>query len=240
MKISCIIIDDEPSAIEVLTGFSNKVKSLEVLSSFRDPLKALEFLSEHQVDLIFLDINMPELNGMEFAKILINPPLIIFTTAYSEYAVESYEKNAVDYLLKPITLQRFLTSFNKVQNLLKNKTAESSTKVNKEVKSQEIIHIKDGHKINRIGVDDIHYLEKEGHYVTFHLENNKRIVSRLSMKEIFELLPDSSFIQVHKSYIVPVSNVEIIEKHQLKLGDSFVPIGKTFRNEVHAFFKSKR
>ena len=209
MTVSCIIIDDEPSAIEVLQNYCNKIASLQVIKTFRDPLLALEHLSENRVDVIFLDINMPQLDGMELANVLQKPQLIVFTTAYAEYAVESYEKNAVDYLLKPITFERFLIAFNKVQRLLKNKTDSDDEKNETKTNSKEVIHIKDGHKINRIALDDIEYLEKDGHYIIFHLDG-KKVISRLSMKDVSELIPETDFMQVHKSYIIPIAQVEIV------------------------------
>ena len=237
MILNCVIIDDEPSAIEVLADFANRTPNLSLLSTFRDPLMALSFLKATKVDLIFLDINMPELNGMDLLKVLINPPLVVFTTAYTEYAIESYEKNAVDYLLKPVTFERFLTAVNKAENRLTNKNSEIISPTKSSSANEEVIYLKSGPKTHRIELNDVRYLEKDGHYISFYL-SDKKVVARLSMRDVFELISKSKFIQVHKSYIVSIAHVKIIERHQIKIEESFIPIGKTHRKTVHEFFKS--
>ncbi|MFK2818719.1 LytTR family DNA-binding domain-containing protein [Flavobacteriaceae sp. LMIT009] len=237
MNLTCVIVDDEPGAIEVLTQFVERTPNLKLIESFRDPLEALSFLKQHTIDLIFVDINMPTLTGMELVKILTNPPLIIFTTAYSEYALESYDYDAVDYLLKPISYNRFLVSINKAQNRLRdseNKTPQTSSDT---ITNEEIVYLKSGPKTFRVSIDSILYLEKDGHYITFHT-SDKNIVVRLSMKDVFEVIPKELFMQIHKSYIVSVSHVNVIERHRLKVGDAYVPIGKTFRKEVQEYFEA--
>lgn len=237
MTLTCVIIDDEPSAIEVLNDFASKIPNVSVLKSFRDPLQALTFLKENKVDFIFLDINMPQLSGMELVKVLSNPPLVIFTTAYTEYAVESYEENAVDYLLKPIPFERVLVAINKVQDRLQRKNSDTENFKKLTDASQETIYLKSGTKTHRIILDEVLYLEKDGHYITFHTFG-KKIVARLSINDVFELIPKTNFMQVHKSFIVSIAKVEIIERHQIKIGTSYIPIGKTFSKMVHEFFKS--
>lgn len=237
MTATCVIIDDEPAAIEVLAEFANRTPNLSLLRTFRDPLQALSFLRDTKVDFIFLDINMPELNGMELLNILTHPPLVIFTTAYTEYAIESYEKNAVDYLLKPITFERFLTAVNKAQNRLTPTPTEATNNTQTTSTNEDIIYLKSGPKTHRIALNDVRYLEKDGHYISFYL-SNKKVVARLSMKDVFELISKTKFIQVHKSYIVAIAHVKTIERHQIKIDDAYIPIGKTHRKAVHAFFKS--
>lgn len=238
MTVSSIIIDDEPAAIEVLADFANRTPNLSLLRTFRDPLQALSFLKDNKVDLIFLDINMPDLNGMELLKVLSHPPLVIFTTAYTEYAIESYEKNAVDYLLKPVTFERFLISVNKAQNRLKKTDTETPiTPQTKSESDEEIVYLKSGPKTHRIALNEVSYLEKDGHYISFYLKD-KKVVARLSMKDVFEVIPKTKFIQVHKSYIVSIAFVETIERHQIKIEGVYIPIGKTHRKAVHEFFKS--
>jgi DNA-binding LytR/AlgR family response regulator len=237
MNVNCVIIDDEPAAIEVLTEFADRTPNLHLLSTFRDPLQALAFLRDTKVDLIFLDINMPELNGMELLKVLIDPPLVIFTTAYTEYAIESYEKNAIDYLLKPVTLERFLIAVNKAQSRLMNKNPEVIEINQTSSANEEIIYLKSGSKTHRIALNDVRYLEKDGHYISFCL-SDKKVIARLSMKDVFEVISKSKFIQVHKSYIVSIAHVKTIERHQVKIEEAYIPIGKTHRKAVHEFFKS--
>ncbi|SEL48593.1 two component transcriptional regulator, LytTR family [Maribacter orientalis] len=237
MIVNCVIIDDEPAAIEVLSDFADRTPNLSLLSTFRNPLQALGFIRDNKVDLIFLDINMPELNGMELLKVLIHPPLVIFTTAYTEYAIESYEKNAVDYLLKPVTFERFLIAVNKAQRLLMNMNPEVIDSTQTSNANEEIIYLKSGTKTHRLVLNDVRYLEKDGHYITFYL-SDKKVVARLSMKDVFEVISKTKFIQVHKSYIVSISHVNTIERHQIKIEEAYIPIGKTHRKAVHAFFKS--
>ena len=235
MIVNCVIIDDEPAAIEVLADFTDRTPNLSLLNTFRDPLQALSFIRDTKVDLIFLDINMPELNGMELLKILINPPLVIFTTAYTEYAIESYEKNAVDYLLKPVTFERFLIAVNKAQSRLKNNNTEVIETPQTSNENEEIIYLKSGTKTHRIVLNDIRYLEKDGHYITFYV-SDKKVVARLSMKDVFEVISKEKFIQVHKSYIVSISHIKTIERHQIKIEEAIIPIGKTYRKAVQEFF----
>ena len=237
MIVNCVIIDDEPAAIEVLSDFADRTPNLSLLSTFRNPLQALGYIRDNKVDLIFLDINMPDLNGMEVLKVLIHPPLVIFTTAYTEYAIESYEKNAVDYLLKPVTFERFLIAVNKAQRLLMNMNPEVIDSTQTSNANEEIIYIKSGTKTHRLVLNDVRYLEKDGHYITFYL-SDKKVVARLSMKDVFEVISKTKFIQVHKSYIVSIAHVKTIERHQIKIEESIIPIGKTHRKAVHDFFKS--
>ncbi len=237
MTVTCVIIDDEPAAVEVLANFADRTPNLTLLRTFRDPLQALSFLRDTKVDLIFLDINMPELNGMELLKVLVHPPLVIFTTAYTEYAIESYEKNAVDYLLKPVTFERFLIAANKAQSRLTNTISEASSTSQTASTNEEIIYLKSGPKTHRIALNDVRYLEKDGHYISFYL-SDKKVVARLSMKDVFEVIPKAKFIQVHKSFIISISHVKTIERHQIKIEELYIPIGKTHRKAVHEFFKS--
>lgn len=237
MTVTCIIIDDEPAAIEVLASFAERTPNLSLLRTFRDPLQAISYLRDTKVDLIFLDINMPELNGMELLKVLIHPPLVIFTTAYTEYAIESYEKNAVDYLLKPVTFERFLIAVNKVQSRLESTIPEEQIIPKTSSTSEEIIYLKSGPKTHRVALNEVSYLEKDGHYISFYLKD-KKVVARLSMKDVFEVIPSTKFIQVHKSFIISIAFVETIERHQIKIGGAYIPIGKTHRKAVHEFFKS--
>ena len=213
MTVTSVIIDDEPAAIEVLANFADRTPNLSLLSTFRDPIQALSFLRETKVDLIFLDINMPGLNGMELLKVLNQPPLVVFTTAYTEYAIESYEKNAVDYLLKPVTFERFLIAVNKAQSRLAHTNLEPNVTNQTSSTDEEIIYLKSGPKTHRIALNDVRYLEKDGHYISFHL-SNKTVVARLSMKDVFEVISKEKFIQVHKSFIVSIAHVKIIERHQ--------------------------
>ena len=217
--ISCIAIDDEPKALEVIERYCGKTSQVSLKASFREPVKAIEFLQREKVDLIFLDINMPDINGMALLQTLSSRPLVIFTTAYSHYAVESYELNALDYLLKPITFERFLFALNKAATAL---SSEEST-----------IFFKSGPQTYQVKVVDILYFEKDGNYITVHLKD-KQILIRENMNNIFDLVPAAGFLRVHKSYVVATRHIATIEVHQLTVGGVRIPVGSSYRESVRA------
>ncbi len=230
-KISCIIVEDEPKAIKLLESYISHYESLDLLASFRNGLKAIEFLAKTRVDVIFLDINMPHVSGTQIAKLIHEHSKIIFTTAYSEYAVESYELNAFDYLLKPISLDRFNTSVAKLLKVDLNLDLNDHKRV-------DTILIKSGSSIHRTVIDDILFLEKDGNYMTYHTKGNK-ILARESISEALEKLPQQ-FIQCHKSYIINTSQIDIIEKHECQIGHHRVPVSQGFRPIVGNYFEQKR
>jgi two-component system LytT family response regulator len=212
--ITCIAIDDEPKALEVIERYCGKTSQVSLKATFREPVKAIEFLQREKVDLIFLDINMPDINGMALLQTLSFKPLVIFTTAYSHYAVESYELNALDYLLKPITFERFLIALNKATAAL---ASEETT-----------ILIKSGPQTYQVKTADILYLEKDGNYITVHLKD-KQILIRENMSDIFDLVPAAGFVRVHKSYVISIGHITMIEAHQLIINGQKIPIGSTYR-----------
>lgn len=229
-KIKCIAIDDEPVALDIISDYINKIPFLELLNTYRNALQAIEFLQNNQVDLIFLDINMPEINGIDFFKSLNTKPKVIFTTAYSEFAVESYELNALDYLLKPIEFERFLKAVNKIntsQNL--NNDSKSLTQ---EISNDSII-LKSGSKSYKIKTQEILYIEGSGNYLTFHTID-KKLMILMSMNEALSILPETGFARTHKSFIVALNQIKIIENHQVQINDVKIPIGKYYKE---SFFK---
>ncbi|HEY4322438.1 MAG TPA: LytTR family DNA-binding domain-containing protein [Mucilaginibacter sp.] len=224
--ITCIAIDDEPKALEVIERYCQKSSLVDLKATFREPVKAIEYLNLEKVDLIFLDINMPEIDGMQLVQTLTSKPMIIFTTAYSAYAVDSYSLNAADYLLKPITFERFLAAVNKAANLL-------ATKSNTATRDDEAatVFIKSGSQTYQVKVADILYLEKDGNYITVHLKD-KQILIRENMSDIFDLVPSTDFVRVHKSYIVATRHITMIEVHQLIVNGEKIPIGSTYREPL--------
>ena len=233
MKLKCIAIDDEPMALDILTDYIKKTPFLELTGCYRDAIKALEFLQLNPVDLIFLDINMPDLTGIQFLKSLTHQPLIIFTTAYSRYAVESYDYDAVDYLLKPIEFERFLKAVNRAQHHFRagqnisNNQDESKLAV-------EFIMVKDGSDIRKINTRDILYIQSAGNYVTFVLPKST-IMSLLSMNKVLQMLPTGSFYRIHKSYIIALRHISKIERHQVIIAGKEIPIGNLYRQ---SFFQA--
>ncbi|SMO81586.1 two component transcriptional regulator, LytTR family [Saccharicrinis carchari] len=226
-KIKTVIIDDEPKAIEVLKRYCDDMEIIEVEATFRDPVKAIEFIQHSPVNLILLDINMPKLSGLEFLDILNAKPKIIFTTAYPQFALNSYDYDAVDYLLKPIDFQRFLKAVIKAQKIIDAEN-ELKKKTPTEAQNNKTIYIKSGPQLYKINVEDILYLEKDGNYLLFHTVD-KKILSRQNMKDIFEILDPKDFIRVHKSYVVAIRHINVIEAHQLRMGNVKIPVGRNFR-----------
>jgi len=215
-----IIVDDEPKAIELLKSYLSHFSSIELVGTFRNGLKAFEYLSKEPVDLILLDINMPHISGISLSRMLPENVKVIFTTAYSEYAVESYEIQAVDYLVKPITLERFTKSISRIL----------SSKGQPAVKETQLIFVRSGFETYRFESDSILFLEKDGNYMNYHCVN-QRIVARETIQEAIEKLPDN-FIQTHKSWIVNLDTVVSYTSSDLTIGNEKIPIGETYKNDV--------
>jgi DNA-binding LytR/AlgR family response regulator len=228
--MKCLVIDDEPVALDILIDYIAKVPFLECEGAFRDPLKALDYLRKKRIDLIFLDINMPDLTGIQFLKTLKKPPLVVFTTAYSEYALESYDYDAVDYLLKPIEFERFVKASNKASEMHEVKAK------NKPILTGERDHIfiKSGTNFHKVKTANIFYIKGTGNYVTFVMDQ-KEILSLMTMTKALEVLPQNFFFRIHKSYIVNSVHVDFIENEEVKIRGERFPIGDSYRQ---AFFES--
>jgi DNA-binding LytR/AlgR family response regulator len=216
------VVDDEPMALEVIERYCAKSDLVELKAVFREPVKAIEYLGREPVDLVFLDINMPDLSGMQLVPTLSPRPMIIFTTAYGHYAVDSYTLNAVDYLLKPISFERFLAAVNKAVVVRGDGKDEEAT-----------ILIKSGPQTHQVKLGDILYLEKDGNYITAHLKD-RNILIRENMGEIFDLVPAADFIRVHKSYVVAIRHISMIEVHQVTILNEKIPVGSTYREALRA------
>jgi two-component system LytT family response regulator len=213
-------------ALEVIERYCAKSDLVELKAVFREPVKAIEYLGREKIDLVLLDINMPDISGMQLIQTLSPRPLIIFTTAYSHYAVESYTLNAIDYLLKPITFDRFLAAVNKAAAV----DGRSGVTANREGPT---ILIKSGPQTYQVKVSDILYLEKDGNYITAHLKD-RNILIRENMGDVFDLVPAADFIRVHKSYIVAIKHISMIEVHQLTINNEKIPVGSTYRDSLRA------
>lgn len=218
--LTSIAIDDEPMALEVVKSHAAKVPFLELKTTFTDGIKALEYLKENPVDLIFLDIKMPDISGMELATLLPKETMVIFTTAYSEHAVKSFELDAIDYLLKPFNLSRFLKACQKAQEWRELKKGQNNG----------AIFVKTGYEQIKVNFEDLIFCEANGNYVSFHLPHEK-ILSRMTLSETEKLLP-SSFVKSHRSFIVNTQHIQKIERHQLTLGDKLVPVSGSFYEEL--------
>ena len=229
--LKAIAIDDEPIALEVIKNLSAKISFVELLACFTDAFKAISFLQKEKIDLIFLDIKMPDISGIDFIKSIANPPMVIFTTAYSEHAVQSFELNAIDYLLKPFSLPRFLKACNKA-----NEQFQFKKNINNKQGNEEYIFIKSGYEQIKILLDEILFVESNGNYMQF-VTANKKILSRLTMNEVVELLPANFFIRIHRSYIAATSKINKIEKNNVWINQMSLPVGAAYINDVEKIIK---
>lgn len=215
-----IIVDDEPRAIALLQGYLHHFRAIELAGTFRNGLKALEFLNEDAVDLVFLDIDMPHLSGISLSRLLPAGTRVIFTTAHADYAVESYEVEAVDYLLKPISLERFSRAVNR---LLRQETAT--------IPEGDRLSLRSGSDTFLVAPAEIAYLEKDGNYMTYHLLSGRRILTRQSVAGALEQLP-ASFVQNHKSFVINLEQVQRFSREEVCIGEAKLPIGGSFREEL--------
>ncbi len=220
--IRSIAVDDEPSALDVIRIHAAQVPELDLLDCFTDPLMALEFLKNNRVDLIFLDINMPGLSGLDLLNRLKFKPRVVFTTAYSEYALDSYEFEAVDYLMKPIEFDRFYRS---VQRYLK----QSAGNGNGGTTYPEYIFVKDGYRQVKVVVDEITHIQSQGNYLDI-FTGSGRTVTRMTLSQMQELLPANRFIRIHNSFVVNLSSIDRIENNQVLIGDAAIPVGAKYRD----------
>jgi len=235
--MKCIAIDDEPFALDLITGYIEKTPFLEFIEGFTNPFKAMAFLFEIPVDLVFLDISMPELSGIELLKSLVVVPRIIFTTAYAEYGAESYEFNAVDYLLKPVKYDRFLKAVNKAKNYPMSKK-EDTIKHDRVAQDNTFVLIKSGSQLFRVAHDDIFYIEGCGNYITIYTKSGK-IMPLLPLNDIVKMLPVQMFIRIHKSYIISFKHIELIDKTKVVINKTPLPIGITYREHFSRIIKMK-
>lgn len=215
--IRAIAIDDEPLALRVIESFCKEVDKIELLKTFTKPHEAIEYLKEHDIHLLFLDINMPSISGIDVAK-MVKDKMIVFTTAYSDYAVEGFDLNAVDYLLKPFTKDRFKQAVQKVKQL-------KSVLRNEE---QMCFYIKADYALHKIEYKDVLYIEGLDDYIKIHLPSRKPIVARSTMKGILELLPPDKFIRVHRSFIVPLASIKAVKGKIIVLPETEIPIGSSY------------
>ena len=233
--IRCMAIDDEPLALQQVVTYINKVPFLELAAQCQSALEARQFLEQDTVDAIFCDINMPDLNGMDFIKSLTTPPLVVFTTAYAEYAVEGFKVNAVDYLLKPFGLQ----DFQRAANRLKDRSLPP-TPPQEEGSSDDTIFLKTEYRIVKVAISDIRYIEAMSEYLKVHVEGEgKPIITLLSMKKIEERLPDY-FMRIHRSYIVNLKMIQEVNKNRIIMDkDTYLPIGDMYKDTFQRYLDTK-
>jgi two-component system, LytTR family, response regulator len=257
MNLTCIIVEDEPLARNLLTQYVLKMPSLTLLQAFANPLEAMSFLRNNPTDILFLDIQMPEITGITLLKILQKKPIVILTTAYSEYAIEGYELDVTDYLLKPITFDRFVKAIEKAtqrilttqpnpilgENMPKNTiytegspSPEISNNSSENPVSQPFIFVKDGTKLVKVRLHDILYIEGLKDYVTIHT-TQKKIVTLQRMKVLETQLPENQFVRIHNSYLVSLEAIDVIHKEKVQIGNAFLPISDTYRKTFKEFIE---
>jgi DNA-binding LytR/AlgR family response regulator len=235
--MKCLIVDDEPLAQQVMEEFAGRVSFLDVVAKCNSALEAAEILRNTQVDLIFLDIHMPRLSGLDFISSLYNPPQFILVTAYSEYALQGFNANATDYLMKPVPFERFLKAVNKAYELhhLRNQSANT-----KDQQIQRYILVKSGYQTVKVMLDSILYIEGLKDYVKIYTEGKKPILSLLTLKGLVETLPQEKFLRIHKSFIVSMVHVTSMSRNQVLIGERWIPVGENYRTEYRNRLFNKR
>lgn len=236
--IKTLIVDDEPLAQDIIETYVNQLPNLELVAKCSDAIEANRILQNQQIDLMFLDIQMPQLTGIEFMKSLDNPPLVVFTTAYSEYAVEGFDMNAVDYLLKPISMDRFMKAVNKVEAKLKESAPSSTTD-----DSEDYFFVKADKKLVKVNFDDILYIEGLKDYVIIRQEEG-RVITLQTMKSLEAKLPSSQFRRIHRSYIVNTKRIRALVGNMVELKEKgetkSIPVGKIYREDLLAMINERK
>jgi two-component system LytT family response regulator len=232
MKIKCLAIDDEPLALQQISAYIDRTPFLEKMALCQSAYEAIEFTDEQPVDLMFVDINMPDLNGLDFVKSLKNKPFIIFTTAYSEYALEGFKVDAVDYILKPISYDEFLRAVNKVRDRMATTASVTSETV---TMNKESLFVKSEYKLVRIQLSDIKYIESANEYIQIHLETDKPITTLVRLKTIEAELPKDKFLRVHRSFIVNLDKVNVIDRNRIVFDKVYIPVGEQYKDEFQKF-----
>jgi DNA-binding LytR/AlgR family response regulator len=235
MIITCIIVDDEPLSLDLLEGYVEKTPFLKLEARCSSAIEAMDVMNKKKIDLVFLDIHMPDLNGLEFSRLIKDESRIIFITAYEEYALSGYKVEALDYLVKPVSYQEFLSAAGKAKkyfDLVYQKSSENKT--------GDSIFIKSEYRIIQIKLEDIIYIEGEKDYVKIYLSQQpKPVMSLMSMKSLEDQLPASGFMRVHRSYIVNLTRIKTIERDRIIFGDVYIPISEKYKNEFQEFLAKK-
>ena len=231
--LTCVIIDDEPLPIELLSAYAGEIPDLKVVATFNDPLQAQKYVIENKVDLIFLDIEMPHMSGLQLLKSLPEKPMSIFTTAYAEFAVDGFELNAIDYLLKPFDFDRFKKSVERALEF------HDFSQRPKPQSKDSFIFVKSEYKAVKINLADILYIEGMDSYVKIYA-GGKPVLSLMSMKSCLDLLPQEEFIRVHRSFIIPVSKVQSIRNKVIRIGEKEIPVGGTYEHVIDKLTQTGR
>lgn len=232
MIINCAIIDDEPLAASLLKSYAEKTPFLNLIGTYGSAVEAMKELRNNPAHLLFLDIQMPELSGIEFAKILPQETKIIFTTAFKQYAIEGYKVSALDYLMKPVSYEDFLKASNKALDWF------CITQKKQTYAADRFMYVKSDYKLVRVALDDILYIEGLKDYIRIYLQDGQKIMSLMNMKKMEDYLPRPEFLRTHRSYIVHMSKAEAIERFRIVFGDQYLPISDSYKEDVQQYFDS--
>ncbi|NRF39800.1 LytTR family DNA-binding domain-containing protein [Pedobacter foliorum] len=226
MPLTCVAIDDEPLALELIHSYVARMPDVQLLGVFEDAISGIEYLDRKNPDLIFLDVNMPDISGIELAKALKEKPMIIFTTAHKQFAFDGFELEAVDYLLKPIDFERFSRAVYKAIDLKKYKANAHA------FQDESVIYVHSEYRMIKILLKDVEYIESMEDYVKIHLAYDKSVLTLMSLKKILEILPEQQFRRIHRSYIIPVSRIRSVQNKKIQLSYVLLPIGESYLEQV--------
>ena len=240
MKLKCVIVDDEPLALGLLKTYAQQTPFLELVGTYNSAIEALDIVYNTTVDVMFLDINMPKMNGLEFSKTLPSSVKVIFTTAYDQYALEGFKVNALDYLLKPISYPDFLKAANRALDWYSKIEVSPTLTPTTPVEVVDNIFVKSGYRIEKLYFNDILYIENQKDYVKFHIENQTEPVSSLmSINQLAEKLPADKFMRVHRSFIVNLDKVKVIERNSIVFGKVYIPVSDTYKDKFNEFLNRR-
>ncbi|MDX2444505.1 MAG: response regulator transcription factor [Bacteroidales bacterium] len=225
-KLNCLVVDDEPFSIEILQTYIEKVPGIHLLGKCKNAIEALSFIHENSIDVLFLDINMPEISGIQLLNSLVDPPLVVFTTAYPEYAIEGFNLDAVDYLLKPFGFERFLKAVDKIYKRIGEKKAVKS-----QSEDSGFIMVRADKRDYKVNLADIMFIQSKGDYLKI-TTIERSFLSHDTMQNIMQLLPGNRFIRIHKSFIVSLEKIKYLEGNQVFIGAETIPIGKVYRTDL--------
>lgn len=239
MKLKCIAIDDEPLALEIISDYISKVPFLELVATFDNALESIDFIRKNEPDLMFLDIQMESFTGIQLVQALSNRPEVIFTTAHDNYAVEGFELNAADYLMKPISFERFVKAVDKVYNRLRPVVENRSfAEVTISNPADKFFFVKTENRLQKVFYDDILYIEGQGDYLRI-ITTKDKIMTLQNFKNLSSILPANSFFRVHKSYMVAISKIDSVSKNRIKIGSMLIPVSDSYRNDFFDTIKDK-
>jgi len=239
MKLKCIAIDDEPLALEIITDYISKVPFLELVRSFDNALESIDFIKNNQVDLMFLDIQMESLTGIQLVQALSKRPEVIFTTAHGNYAVEGFELDAVDYLMKPISFERFVKAVDKVYNKLRpNPETRSYSEVTISNPAEKYFFVKTENRLQKVFFNDILYIEGQGDYLRI-IAKDVKIMTLQNFKTLETILPPGNFLRVHKSYMVAINKIDSVSRNRISIGKTTIPVSDSYKNLFYDTLKTK-